>query len=67
MTIQCRLPRSGNYLFEPSGQHFNERLVQSTPVIIKAENENLPVRFINHMRLLCLSTVMLVQWKRLKN
>ena len=48
MAIPCTLPCSGNYLFEPSQQHFVEYPVQYTPVIINAENDNLPVHFINH-------------------
>ena len=48
MTIPCTLPRSGNYLFEPSQQHFVDHPVHYTPVIINAENDNLPVHFINH-------------------
>ena len=48
MTIPCALPRSQNYLFEPSGQRFVEQPVHYTPVIINAENDNLPVHFINH-------------------
>ena len=48
MTIPCTLPLSGNYLFEPSQQHFVDHPVQYTPVIINAANDNLPVHFINH-------------------
>ena len=48
MTIPCTLPHSGNYLFEPSQQHFVDHPVQYTPVIIDAANDNLPVHFINH-------------------
>ena len=48
MTIPCTLPRSGNSLFELSKQHFADQPVESTPVIINAENDNLPVHFINH-------------------
>ena len=48
MTISCILPRSRNYLFEPSKQHFVDHPVQYTPVIINAKNGNLPVHFINH-------------------
>ena len=48
MTTPCALPRSQNYLFEPSGQRFVEKPVHYTPVIINAENDNLPVHFINH-------------------
>ena len=48
MTNPCTLPRSGNSLFELSKQHFADQPVESTPVIINAENDNLPVHFINH-------------------
>ena len=48
MTNPCTLPRSKNSLFELSKQHFDDQPVESTPVIIKTENENLPVHFINH-------------------
>ena len=48
MTNPCTLPRSGNSLFELSKQHFADQPVESTPVIINAENYNLPVHFINH-------------------
>ena len=48
MTIPCALSCSRNYLFQPSGQHFVGQPVHYTPVIINAENYNLPVRFINH-------------------
>ena len=48
MTIPCTLPRSSNYLFELSQQHFVDHPLQYTPVIINAENDNLPVHFINH-------------------
>ena len=48
MTIPCALSCSRNYLFQPSGQHFVWQPVHYTPVIINAENYNLPVRFINH-------------------
>ena len=48
MTIPCTLPRSGNYLFQPSQQHFVDQPVQYTSVIINAEYNNLPVHFINH-------------------
>ena len=48
MTIPCTLPHTGNYLFEPSQQHFVDHPVQYTPVIIDAANDNLPVHFINH-------------------
>ena len=47
MTIPCTLPRSGNYLFEPSAQNFVDHPVHCTPVIINAANDNLPVHFIN--------------------
>ena len=48
MTIPCALPRSGNYLFKPSAQHFVEQPAHYIPVKINAENGNLPVHFINH-------------------
>ena len=48
MTIPCVFPCSRNYLFEPSSQHFFKQPVHFTPVIINAENGNLPVYFINH-------------------
>ena len=48
MTIPCALPRSRNFLFEPSKQHFVNQPAQHTPVIINAENNNLPMHFINH-------------------
>ena len=48
MTNPCTLPRSGNSLFELSKQHFADQPVESTLVIINAENDNLPVHFINH-------------------
>ena len=48
MTIPCTLPHSGNYLFEPSAQSFADQPVESKPAIINAENDNLPVHFINH-------------------
>ena len=48
MTIPCVPPGPRNYLFEPSEQHFVDQPVQYTPVIINAENDNLPVHFINH-------------------
>ena len=48
MTVPCTLPCSGNSLFEPLKQYFVNQPVQYTPVIITAENGNLPVHFINH-------------------
>ena len=48
MTNPCTLPHSGNSLFELSKQHFADQPVESTLVIINAENDNLPVHFINH-------------------
>ena len=48
MTIPCALPRSRNFLFEPSKQHFVNQPAQHTPVISNAENNNLPIHFINH-------------------
>ena len=48
MTIPCTLPRSGNYLFEPSAQNFADHPVYCTPVIINDANNNLLVHFINH-------------------
>ena len=48
MTIACALLCSENYFFEPSKQHFVDHPVQYTPLIINAENDNLPVHFINH-------------------
>ena len=48
VTIPCALPRSGNSFFELSKKHFADQPVESTPVIINAENENLPVRFTRH-------------------
>ena len=48
MTIPCTIPHSGNYLFEPSQQHFVDHPVQYAPVIINAANDNLPAQFINH-------------------
>ena len=48
ITISCTLPRSRNPLFELLKQHFADQQVESTPVIINAENDNLPVHFINH-------------------
>ena len=47
MTIRCNLPLSGNSLLELSKQHFANQPVHSTPVIINAENGNLPIPFIN--------------------
>ena len=48
MTNPCTLPRSRNSLFKLSKQHFADQLVKSTPVIINAANDHLPVHFINH-------------------
>ena len=48
MTNPCTLPRYRNSLFEPSKQHFADQPVESAPVIINAENDNLPAHFINH-------------------
>ena len=48
MTIPCALSRSGNSLLELPKQYFAEKPLDSTPVIINAENDNLPVHFINH-------------------
>ena len=48
LTNPCTFPCSGNSLFELSKQHFADQPVESTPVIINAENDNLPVHFINH-------------------
>ena len=48
MTNPCTLPRSGNSIFELSKQHFAHYPVESTPVTISAENDNLVVHFINH-------------------
>ena len=48
MTIPCTLPPSRNPLLELLKQHFANQQVESTPVIINAENDNLPVHFINH-------------------
>ena len=48
MTNPCTLPHSRNSLFELSKQHFADQPVESTPVIINAENDNLPVHLINH-------------------
>ena len=48
MTNPCTLPRFGNSLFKLPKQHFVDQPVESTPVIINAENYNLPVHFINH-------------------
>ena len=48
MTIPCTLPRSKNYLFEPSAQSFAHQPVEFKPARINAENDNLPVHFINH-------------------
>ena len=48
MTNPCTLPHSGNSLFELLKQHFDDQPVESTPVIINAEDDNLPVHFINH-------------------
>ena len=48
MTNICTLSRSGNSLFELPKQHFADQPVKSTPVIINAANDNLPVHFINH-------------------
>ena len=48
ITIPCALPRSGNSLFELSKKHFAKQPVESTPVIINAENDNLPVHFTRH-------------------
>ena len=42
MTNPCTLPCSGNSLFELSKQHFADQPVESTTVIINAENDNLP-------------------------
>ena len=48
MTIPCALPHSRNYLFDPRKQSFVDQPVQHTPVIFNAENDRLPVHFINH-------------------
>ena len=48
MTIPCALPRSGNSLLELSKQHFIDQPVDYTLVTVNAENDNLPVHFINH-------------------
>ena len=48
MTIPCALSHSRNYLFKPLEQHFVDHPVQYTSVIINAENEKLPLHFINH-------------------
>ena len=48
MIIPCTLPRSGNYLFEPSARNFADHPVHCTPLIINAANDNLPVHLINH-------------------
>ena len=48
MTIPCTLPCSGNSLLEPLKQYFVNQPVQYTPVIITAENGNIPVHFTNH-------------------
>ena len=48
MTNPYTLPHSRNSLFELSKQHFADQPVESTLVIINAENDNLPVHFINH-------------------
>ena len=48
MTNPCTFPRSRNSLFELPKQHFADQPVESAPVIIHAENYNLPVHFINH-------------------
>ena len=48
ITNPCTLPRSGNSLFGLSKEHFADQTVESTPVIINAENDNSPVHFINH-------------------
>ena len=48
MTNPCTFPRSANSLFEPLKQHFADQPVGSTPVIINADNDNLPIHFINH-------------------
>ena len=42
MTNPCTLPCSENSLFELSKQHFADQPVESTTVIINAENDNLP-------------------------
>ena len=47
MTIPFTLPRSRNSLFDLSKQHFTDQPVESIPVIINAENDSLPVHFIN--------------------
>ena len=46
--IPCTLPRSKNSLFELSTQHFADQSVESTPVTVNAENDNLFVHCINH-------------------
>ena len=48
ITMSCTRTRSINPLFELLKQHFADQQVESTPVIINAENDNLPVHFINH-------------------
>ena len=48
ITNPSTLSRSRNSLFKLSKQHFGNQPVESTPVIIKTENDNLPVHFINH-------------------
>ena len=48
MTTLFPLSHRENFSFEPSQQHFVNQPVQYTPVIINAENGNLPVHFINH-------------------
>ena len=48
ITNPSTLSRSGNSLFKLLKQHFSNQPVESTPAIIKTENDNLPVHFINH-------------------
>ena len=47
MTVPCTLFRSGNSLFEMLKQYFVKQPSQYTPVIINAENDTLPIHFIN--------------------
>ena len=45
MTNPCTFPRSRNSLFELPKQHFADQPVESAPVIINAENYNLPALY----------------------
>ena len=68
MTTPCGLLRSKNFLFKPSQQHFVDQTVQYTPVIINAENGNLPVTLSTTvtMKILYPRAVMSKSWRKSK-